>query len=167
MVLKKLMVVAAMIVPLLASCAAAQEKGNKADMAKVVAGKFAKDFIQDKNVAEAMKLTSVPFLEVEQGRERSPKKIEKSADVKKRLESVVKRHDEIGIRAKVTIAKVQDASADVQLDKSTKDVFDAKTDRIFVISFVQNGGFPFELLTLVSSREDKSKVIGFGLYFSR
>ena len=36
-----------------------------------------------------------------------------------------------------------------------------------VITFVQDGGFPFELMTLVSSRENMLKVIGYGLYFSR
>jgi hypothetical protein len=163
---KKLMVVAAINLIWLAAPVPAQEKVDKAKMAKFAAEKFAKEFIQDKNVVAAMKLTSAPFLEIEQGREQKPKKIEKSADVEKQLREVVKRHDEIGIRAKVTISKVREASADV-LDKSTKEVFDSKTDRIFVIQFTQDGGFPFELLALVGWRDDQPKVIGYGLYFSR
>jgi len=164
---KKLMIVAAMNLIWLASPAAAQEKADKATRAKLEAEKFAKAFIQDKNVVEATKLTTAPFLVIEQGREQNPKKIEKSADVEKQLQAVVKRHEEIGIRARVTIAKVDDASGDVQLDRSTKEVFNPKTDRIFVVRFAQNGGFPFELLTLVAWREDQPKVIGYGLYFSR
>lgn len=167
MVLKKLVPLAAINVILLAWTATTEEKGDKPDGSKAVAAKFAKVFVQDKNVAETMNLTSVPFLEIEQGRETSPKKIDKSADLKKRLESVMKRHDEVGVRTKVEIAKVQEASKGVRLGKPAEDIFNPKTDRMFVITFVQDGGFPFELLTLVSSRDNMLKVVGYGLYFSR
>ena len=164
---KKLVFVAAINLIWLASPSAAQEKADKAGLAKVVAEKFAKEFIQDKNAVGAAKLTSVPFLEIKQGREKTPKKIEKSADVEKQLQNVVKKHDEIGIRAKVTIEKVDEISGGVKFDEATKEVFNPKTDRVFLIRFTQERGFPFELLTLVGWREDQLKVIGYGLYFSR
>lgn len=152
---------------LVASPAAAQNKVEFASKAKLVAEKFAKEFIQEKNVAEAMKLTSAPFFEIEQGREKKPRKMEKSVEVEKQIQNVVKRHDEMGIRAKVIIVKIQGASGEVSLDKSTMDVFNPKTDRIYIVQFDQERGFTFSLLTLVAWREDQLKVVGYGLYFSR
>src|SRR5262245_13700918 len=103
--------------------AVAQEKADKGAMAKIIAEQFAKKFIQDKNAAEAMELTSVPFLAIEQGREQRPKRIGKFADVEKRIRAVLKQHDENGIRGKVTIAKVDDAPGAVQLGNASKEVF--------------------------------------------
>lgn len=160
------MCVAAVILTWHSQNAAAQEKGDNAKLAKLVAETFAKEFIQDKNVEAAMKLTSVPFLQIEQGREQKPKRIEKSAGVQKQIQEIVKRHDEIGIRAKVTITKVNDVSGEVQLDKSTNEVFNAKSDRAFIIRFTQDGGFPFDLLTLVGWREGRPKVSDSGFFFS-
>ena len=152
--------------------ALAEEKTDKATQADLVAKQFATELLLEPNSIAAMKLTAVPFLEIEQGQEQKPKIIETSADLEKRIRAVVKSFGEIGSGERPRIKKIYDASHQLPdlplpLDKISKEVFNAKTDRAIAVELTQDGRFPFTLLTFVSWREDRPKVVGYGFYYAR
>lgn len=148
--------------------AVAQEKMDQGKQAQQLSERFATELLVKKDAVEATKLTTVPFVEIVQGREDKPTLIKKSADVEKQFQAVVEDHEKLGIRRKVKIEKVYDAPEDVVLlEKIPEGVFNDKTDRIIAIDLTQEGGFAFGLLTLVSWRKEEPKVIGYGIYFSR
>lgn len=149
--------------------AVAQDKMDPDKEAKLVAEKFAKELLVEKDAVEAAKFINVPFVEIIQAKEDKLTVIQKFADVEKRIQTVVKDHEMLGIRAKVSIDQVEHVTPEniSVLKKIPKEVFNEKTDRIIGIELSQEGGFSFDLLTLVSWHKDQPKVIGYGLYFSR
>lgn len=165
---RNLFVTTTMIVLWLQAAALAQEKTSEDEKAKIVGEKFAKALLVEKNLKEAAKLTAVPFLDILQGREEKPRRLENAEDVKTLMTVVVKDHKALGIKKKVTLARVDILAPDKvnpRLKKPLDDIFKKKAGRVIQANFIQDDALPFTLTIVIGWREDEAKVVGYGLYF--